>query len=149
MDSDAADSRLIVRRDELVDAATFIARVMDDPNTTDELRADARDTFEDVSWWLLYNDGRVRLVPMIFGWPGACTELVDELLLDLGDRVRADNPVSVEMARHTACLIDTHAFSDSFRLDCWDALQGTLGVLKAAADDLAADDAKVEDHENV
>jgi hypothetical protein len=77
----------------------------------------------------------IRLIPVGFRWAQFHTQTVDELLVDLGEDVVAENPAWVALAKHAAALVDDALYSSDFRLDCYDALSEILARLKPVEGD--------------
>jgi len=132
---------LILSRDDLVRASQVLGRVVDDDSQSDELRYDAADIEFLLSEVLCFQshgaDGErsIRLTPIGFGWPQFYGQMVDELLVDLGEDVVAEQPARVLLAKHAAKLVDDALFSTDFRLDAYDALNQIPAGLKQAAED--------------
>jgi hypothetical protein len=132
--------QLILSRDTLVKASQVAAHVVDDAGQSDEMRDAAYFVEFCLSEALLHQshsaDGErsIRLLPIMFGWPNAYSDMVDELLLDLGEDVVAENPARVAIAKHAARLVDDALYSSDFRMDAYDALNEILAGLKAEAE---------------
>ena len=102
---------------------------------SDQIRDDAYDLFFQLTELLLYQPsgatGRreIRLIPVGFKFAQFYTQMVDELVLDLGDQI-ADQPVRIALARKLAALVDDMLYSDDCRLDSLHALNQVLVSLR-------------------
>lgn len=129
-----------VNRDDLTRATQLAYAVIDDDSQPDELRNAAVDVSFVLSEALCYQFGvegqrEIRLIPIGMKWPQFYSDLVSELLVDLGEEVCEGMPAHVLMARQIAKYVDDMLFSTDFRLDAYDCLNQILASLKAAADD--------------
>jgi hypothetical protein len=104
--------RLVVQREDVEACAHIAMALMDDAAEPEQIRHDMADLFDELNELLLYQphgaDGQrsLRLVPMSFKLKRFHCDMVEELLLDLGEDVVADHPAQVLMARQAAELVD-------------------------------------------
>lgn len=128
------DDRLLVDREQLYRAATVAWSVLEGDPEND----DARTVFDECSELLLFGESREawrRPYPSLMVFPQAATQLVDEVLSEVGDQVVADQPIRVVMARQLAEFIDFHGgSSDDARYDALDILLTVLNSLKRCAE---------------
>jgi hypothetical protein len=125
-------------REDVQEAALAACTVIDDPEQPEMMRLRARKKFEEWNEILCHQtpdaDGErsCRLVPVGMRWRNFYTDMVEELLLDLGDEVTQQNPAYVVMGRLAARLVDNRSYATDFRLDALDALHQLIGSLKGA-----------------
>lgn len=134
---------IIVERNTLSQTLQLLDKVIDYERTPNALRKQALDLFDEWSFWMCYSnaDGKrreydIELVPVGFRWPGFYKQMVAEFLMDLPERVVADHPALVQMAKQAAALVDTEGFAYDFRFEGLESLNRVLAQLKSAADDI-------------
>lgn len=136
----AIDKRNLVKldRDDLTQVAELAWRVIDDDEASPQLRRDAERIVDHCTRLLCFGpEWSAALVPVGFTWEGHYTELVEAFLIDIGERVCAERPAQVTMARQCAAAVDCQGYGTEYRLDLLSSLNEVIASLQQAKAELA------------
>ena len=132
---------IAVKRDTLNQASKLVCRVIDDETAPDEIRDEAAASQFLLTELLSYgyrspDDDGFPVVPVEMNWPQFYTEMVEELLLDLGDSV---HPLRAMLARGAAADVDNGLLSVDARLEHLEVLNEIIcNIMQSAEPEVEA-----------
>lgn len=118
-------------RDRLTEIAQLAWEIEDDPDVSDSLKRLAHRTNIALTEILVYGPENVYLQPITFGpfFERFYAAMVEEMLLDIGEGVCAQQPTRVVAARQAAKAVDHQGYGTDYRLDMLESLNRVLASL--------------------